>query len=164
MTLKSDELLQRVAAGQKELVSCRDALRREVKEARGNRRYTNNAQPEPLIKIQHLMDDGNVDQVPTETLHHYVLLLEQFAELVDSVYEEVISSTFTATYQRRVIAQRDRRDRWWLWGQQSLRWVLGVTLAVGLYSFVLWLAGQDGWELVKIPARDVLMSWGKVSP
>jgi len=96
-----------------------DTLRREAKEVRGNRRYENNIEPEPLIKIQHLMDDGFVDEVPTETLYHYVVLLRNLADLVDSVYEEVIDSSFTATHQKRLIAQRDRRDRWWLCGVNS---------------------------------------------
>lgn len=49
--------------------------------------------------------------------------------------------------------KHQRKQKWFLWIQQIIRWILGAFLAVILYSFFVWLS--EHFEVVKVPVRDL---------
>lgn len=61
--------------------------------------------------------------------------------------------------QSKLERKAERRDMWTLWGQKLIRWVIGVIVAIVLYSSLVLASEVCGF--IKIPIKDWLPQHSK---
>ena len=78
-------------------------------------------------------------------------LARQF-EQFDTYHKE---NDYFEVSRLNAIKHAERIDQWKIWRDKLVRWTVGVSAAVLLYSLFVYVSGQ--FEFIKIPVRDLVV-------
>ena len=88
-------------------------------------------------------------------LNKYFVSAAYLKKVVEEYVDKQKISSVLDLHKMELTKKAERKEIWKLWFQKTIRWIAGVTIAVLLYTFFVWLEGEG---IVTLPVRDLFIS------
>ncbi len=95
------------------------------------------------------------EKFPVEEVKGYIETAFQLArqfENFDTYHKE---NDYFEVSRLNAIKKAERIDQWRIWRDKLVRWTVGVSAAIFLYSLFVYLSGEIAF--IKIPVRDLVL-------
>ena len=99
--------------------------------------------------------DEYVTTYPSSELQHFYNLGVKLSNRFKNFDEKFNQRTLSEVATQKEVRKAERQDLWKLWRDKLGRWIVGVSLAIAMYS--LFVKFSEWWGFIKIPVRDLVV-------
>ncbi len=97
-----------------------------------------------------------IDNFPAKEIQEYISGAYQLSRHLETFNDNYERNEVFEVSRQKAIRKAEREDVWKLWRDKIVRWILGVSLALIIYSFMVFISNK--YPFITIPIRDLILA------